>query len=109
MPRSAALFTVHDLPFQRRIITCSEPPVMLGWLVPTAKTSVAERPATPVSIGTAPGVGLGTMLQSLPLKCSIRVPPSKALLPPAVSPTAQISLAEMAVRELMLTLDALGS
>ena len=43
-PRSAALFTVHDLPFQRRIITCSEPPVMLGWLVPTAKTSVPQRP-----------------------------------------------------------------
>jgi hypothetical protein len=100
--------TNQAVPFQRRIIACSGPPLMLGRFVPTANTSFAERAATPLREGYAPGVGLGTIFHALPFHCSISVLPPGALVAPVNSPTAQASVGEMAVTDASVTLDWLG-
>ena len=97
VPAVGSVSTDQALPFQRRIMPWTTPPLMLGRLLPTAYTSLGPRAATPVNPGSAPGVGLAATLQLPPFQCSINVLPPTAEVAPMSSPTAQALVAETAV------------
>src|SRR5690348_3859922 len=86
--------TAQLVPFHRSVSV----PLPLS---PTAHTSVVDTAATPRSSDpepVPPGLGLGTMLHAVPSQCSVSVWNTvPALVEIWKSPTAQTSLAEMAV------------
>src|SRR5579862_8504616 len=89
---------VQVRPFQCKI-SGMELPFVVACVSPTAQALPTDPADTAVSSAAAPGLGLGTCAQVLPLKCTIRVLVHVLRRPPLPrrQPTAQTSLSDVAV------------